>query len=174
MVYDFNAARNAFNKQSGASPSNRTPKHEKVEPAKKIECKFNKPVPSKTVDSPRKIDSNSSQPESTIKKELNPPKRANDNGISKLHSNAKYQSNVFVQHAKKANENEDSDSADPCLMSVADRRRLFEKRMFSRDDDAPTTPTVTNVQHVPKSRDEPPESDSSGNEYSTCESESTN
>lgn len=105
------------------------------------------------------------------------PKKNEKKEISNLSSNPKYQSNMFIQNSRKANDVEDSQSTDPCLLSVAERRKLFEKRLRGENVEVPTPPAPAPVLHSPikrfdvKSPEPAQEDDCDTDEYSTCESE---
>ncbi|XKL65877.1 hypothetical protein PGB90_009297 [Kerria lacca] len=106
-----------------------------------------------------------------------PVKKKNE--ISNLYSNSKYQSNVFIQNSIKMKEveNQSNISTDPCFRSVAERRKLFEKKLVDATAEATVSNYVcpennkiidTTNKHVEITSENVHDS---GNEYSTCESD---
>lgn len=105
------------------------------------------------------------------------PKKIEKKEISNLSSNPKYQSNMFIQNSRKANDVEDSQSTDPCLLSVAERRKLFEKKLRGENIEVPSPSVPAPVLHAPtkrfdvKSPEPAQQDDCDTDDYSTCESE---
>ncbi len=150
LFYDFKSAKNNFDKEN------------KVLSPRPVQKTKKKPA----VSSP------------APKRPLEPAAKTEKKEISNLYSNSKYQSNVFIQNSRKVNEEEENADPDPCLLSVAERRKLFEKRLAAAEPvEAPISAPVTvfekkkktPVESVQSTRDY--EYFDSGNEYSTCESE---
>lgn len=106
--------------------------------------------------------------------------------VTNLYSNLKYQTNVFIQNSRKIEE--ESNSPDPCLLSVAERRKLFEKRLVGGDNNPtervlsnPSPPKIQKREPSPLStvnedcelsKNEDCELSKTENEYSTYESDS--
>lgn len=102
------------------------------------------------------------------------PEKPEKKEIANLYSSSKYQSNVFIQNSRKI---EEESSLDPCLLSVAERRKLFEKRLAGAETPAeqaistPSPPKIKKRSESPKPVLTVDENCKSENEYSTCGSE---
>lgn len=153
LFYDFKTAKSAFNNNERSV--NEIPKR-KVDPTNHV-TKHPEPV-SKIVKKPE-------------------PKKIEKKEISNLSSNPKYQSNMFIQNSRKANDVESTESTDPSLLSVAERRKLFEKKLRGENIEVPASTVPAPVSHTPKKRietksHEPAQQDDcDSDDYSTCESE---
>lgn len=154
LFYDFKTAKSAFDKNE--KPANIVRKRP-AEPTNRV-MKQPSPV-NQIVKQP--------EPKKVVKKE-----------ISNLSSNPKYQSNMFIQNSRKANDVEVRESTDPCLLSVAERRRLFEKKLRGEDIEVPTPAVTVPVSRAPEKEiciktPEPDQQDEfdTDNDYSTCESD---
>lgn len=106
------------------------------------------------------------------------PEKSEKKEVTNLYSNLKYQTNVFIQNSRKIEEK--SNSPDPCLLSVAERRKLFEKRLVSGDNNPtehvlsnPSPPKIQKREPIPMPTvNEDCELSKTENEYSTYESDS--
>lgn len=115
---------------------------------------------------------------------LEEPEKRERKEISNLFANSKYQNNIFIQNSRK--EEVSNSEPDPSLLSVAERRKLFERRMRGEIDEKtielPPAISVSDDKVVSERKNSAStdfhseenddlEEFNSGNEYSTCESD---